>query len=93
MSIYELAILGAVTPGDRATLTATLADIVSDFGLTLGDDVVVHNADTLSGRHKPAAFACAYFGGNAQQDLEAAQELIRASAPIIPRARDGGIAR
>ena len=84
MSIYELAILGAVTPGDRATLTATLADIVSDFGLTLGDDVVVHNADTLSGRHKPAAFACAYFGGNAQQDLEAAQELIRASAPIIP---------
>jgi hypothetical protein len=82
--IYELAILGAATPEERATLTATLTDIVSDFGLTLGDDVVVHNAATLGERHKPAAFACAYFGGNAQQDLEAAQDLIRASAPIIP---------
>src|SRR3546814_16433226 len=38
MSIYELAILGAATPEERATLTATLTDIVSDFGLTLGDD-------------------------------------------------------
>jgi len=84
MSIYELAILGAATPEERATLTATLTDIVSDFGLTLGDDVVVHSAETLGERHKPAAFACAYFGGNAQQDLEAAQDLIRASAPIIP---------
>src|SRR3546814_8133223 len=84
MSIYELAILCAATPEERATLTATLTDIVSDFGLTLGDDIVVHNAETLGGRHKPAAFAGAYFGGNAQQDLEAAQDLIRASAPIIP---------
>src|SRR3546814_3374638 len=54
MSIYELAILGAATPEERATLTATLTDIVSDFGLTLGDDIVVHNAETLGGRHKPA---------------------------------------
>src|SRR3546814_14865228 len=84
MSIYELAILGAATPEERATLTATLTDIVSDFGLTLGDDIVVHSAETLGGRHKPAAFAGAYFGGNAQQDLEAAPDLIRASAHIIP---------
>src|SRR3546814_3483766 len=75
MSIYELAILGAATPEERATLTATLTDIVSDFGLTLGDDIVVHNAETLGGRHKPAAFAGAYFGGNAQRSEEHTSEL------------------
>lgn len=84
MCIYELAILGAATLEERATLTATLTEFLSDFGLTLGDDVVVHCADTLSGRHKPAAFACAYFGGHSPQDIEAAQELIQASAPVIP---------
>src|SRR3546814_7490137 len=84
MSIYELAILGAATPEERAPLTATLTDIVSDFGLTLGDDIVVHNAEPLGGQLKLAAFAGAYFGGNAQQVLEAAQVLIRASAPIHP---------
>lgn len=83
-SIYELAILGAATQLERATLEATLAEFLSDFGLTLGYDVVVRGADTLEQRNKPAAFACAYFGGDQHQDMAAVEQLLLASAPVIP---------
>ncbi len=84
MSIYELAILGSATPDDRAALTATLASMIDDFGLAMGTDVIVHDAATLPDRDKRAAFASVYFGGPEQTDLDAAREVIRSSAPIIP---------
>jgi hypothetical protein len=84
MSLYELAVLGAATPSERSALTATLAAMVGDFGLALGDEVLVHDADSLVGRDKHAAFAAVYFGGPGHLDLEAVRELVRASAPIIP---------
>ncbi len=71
-------------------LTGTIKKMVADFGLALGAEVVVHNADTLAGRDKRSAFAAAYFGGADQTDLEAASEVVRTSAPIIPTIGSGG---
>lgn len=90
MSLYELAILGSPTGVERETLTETLRGMVEDFGLTLGTDVLVHDGATVSGRDKRAAFAAAFFGAPNMADLEAARELVRASAPVIPSvAADG----
>ncbi|WP_414476226.1 toll/interleukin-1 receptor domain-containing protein [Microvirga sp. M2] len=90
MSVYEFAILGSAAPEDRATLTATLGNMVADFGLVLGDDIVIHDAATLPHRDKRAAFAATYFGGAVNTDVDAAQEVIRSSAPIIPIIPAGG---
>ncbi|ABA90151.3 TIR domain protein [Syntrophotalea carbinolica DSM 2380] len=84
MSLYELAILGAATPDDRATLTATIAEMVGEFGLALNDEVIVHDGTSIFGRDKHTAFAAVYFGGTEQTDLEAARELVLSSAPVIP---------
>ena len=90
MSLYELAILGSPTGIEREALTDTLRRMVEDFGLALGADVLVHDGATVAYRDKRAAFAAAFFGGLALADLEAARELVRASAPIIPTiAADG----
>jgi hypothetical protein len=84
MSLYELAILGDATPDERIRLTNTLSELIDDFGLVVGEDVLVHDGITVVGRDKGAAFAAAYFGGDGQADIEAAQELMRNSAPVIP---------
>ena len=84
MSIYELAILGSATPEHRASLTSTLTNILADFSLVVGEDVVIHSINTLDQRDKSAAFVCAYFGGPEHSDVEVTQELIRTSAPVIP---------
>lgn len=84
MNVYELAILGSPTAEERAALTATLRGMIEDFGLVLGCDVLVHDSTTLSGRDKRAAFAAAFFGADSPSDIEAARELVRASAPVIP---------
>jgi len=84
LSLYELAILGNVTANDRARLSETVQSMVGDFGLVLGTDVVIHDAATIVGRDKRAAFAGAYFGGDPDKDLTATEELLRSSAPIIP---------
>jgi len=90
MSLYELAILGSAAPDQRETLTASLRGLVEDFGLVLGDDVLVHDGATVAGRDKRAAFAAVYFGGAEPTDLEAARELVRASAPLIPTVAPDG---
>ena len=58
--------------------------MVGAFGLTLGTDVLLHNAATIADRDKHAAFAAAYFGGPDQPDRESAREITRSSVPIIP---------
>jgi TIR domain len=94
VALYELAILGCVTPADRDTLTTTLRAMVEEFGLILGRDVYVHDGSTIVGRDKRISFAAVYFGGaDVTTDLDALQELIRSSAPIIPTvAADGNFA-
>ncbi|MET3414046.1 toll/interleukin-1 receptor domain-containing protein [Methylobacterium sp. 1030] len=89
MSLYEVAILGNATPLERETLTATLRDMIGDFGLDVGEDVLVHDGGTIAGRDKRAAFAAIYFGGEPPGDVDAAQELVRSSAPIIPSLPEG----
>jgi hypothetical protein len=84
MSFYELAVLGGATAEQRATLSTTLGELVSEFGLALGSDVIIHDGSSMSTRDKHAAFACAYFGGIIHADIEAASELRQASMPIIP---------
>lgn len=90
MSLYELAILGDATAGERDRLTAALRTLIEDFDLTLGDDVLIHDGTTVLARDKHAAFAAAYFGGDDLTDLGTALSLVQASAPLIPTvAADG----
>jgi hypothetical protein len=58
--------------------------MIEDFGLALGEDVLVHDGAATRGRDKRAAFAAAYFGGAPFGDSEVARELVASSAPIIP---------
>jgi TIR domain len=84
LSIYDLAIMGLPTQQERFALTKTLAALVDEFGLALGREVMLHDGAMVAGRNKHAAFAATYFGGEGKLDLEAAQDLVRSSAPIIP---------
>lgn len=84
MSVYELGFLGSVPDEDRSVLTETIKSMVAEFDLTFGTDIVVHDATSMRGRNKHAAFATAYFGNNDQRDIEEAYEVASASAPIIP---------
>ena len=90
MSLYELAILGSPAAGEREALTATLRGMIQDFGLALGDNVLIHDGETVSSRDKRAAFAAAYFGAQTATDIEATRELVRASAPVIPTVAASG---
>lgn len=84
MSIYELGILGNPTVEERAALINTIGRMVGDFGLSVDRDVILHNAETVSGRNKHAAFAAVYFGGSNHLDLDVTKEVARTSVPIIP---------
>lgn len=85
MSVYELAILGSMPEAQRLALEAALADHVGDFGLGLGDDVVVHDGRTVDARNPRAAFAAVYFGGAQNNDDEMhARRIVAASQPVIP---------
>jgi hypothetical protein len=84
MSLYELAILGDVIPKERAVLISTIGNMVGDFGLALNKEVIVHDGASIHSRNKHAAFAAAYFGGTDKPDMEATQNLVLSSAPVIP---------
>lgn len=84
MSVYELGILGDAFAAERRALSDTIGRMVSDFGLTVGGEVILHDGATVGGRDKHAAFAAVYFGGPNQADIDAAREVARSSVPIIP---------
>ncbi|KIK83131.1 toll/interleukin-1 receptor domain-containing protein [Pseudomonas sp. W15Feb9B] len=89
MSIYELAILGCISPEDRKTLTHTIHSMVSEFGLALGTELIIHDGVSFSERNIKAATAVAYFGGNQDLDHEPASDAITNSLPIIPTIAGG----
>ena len=89
MSLYELAILGDATDVQRSQLATTVQEMVTDFGLRIDVDVVVHDGGSIGGRDRHAAFAAVYFGGDPNKDLAAVDELIQTSAPIIPTIAQG----
>lgn len=84
MSLYELAILGCASPEERQRLIAELDKLVSEFGLTIGDDVLVHDVSTIADRDNHTAFAAVYFGGTRHIEVEPARKLLEVSAPVIP---------
>lgn len=84
MSIYEIAILGNVSNEQRQTLVATLESMVSEFELVVGDDLKVHDGNSVIERDKAAAFAATYFGEGDPTDIGVVESLIQNSAPVIP---------
>jgi len=90
MGLYELAILGSVSPDDRATLTSTIGAMTKEFGLALDVDILIHDGTAARRRDAGAAFAAVYFGGEPPGDLDVTRSLVAASAPVIPTiAADG----
>jgi hypothetical protein len=89
LSLYELAILGNATAEARARLTETIGEMVADFHLNLGADVIIHDAGTITKRDRKAAFAGTYFGGDPTKDADAVRELLLSSAPVIPTVSAG----
>lgn len=90
MTVYELAILGSPTEGERQTLVRTIEEMVSDFGLTLGNDIWLYDGSTVGEREKKVAFAAAYFGGALESDSGVTKDIVSTSAPVIPVIREGG---
>jgi len=89
MSLYELAVLGAATLSERTVLTATVGELVAQFGLTLNGEILVHDATSVATRDKHAAFAAVYFGGAGHPDLDVVRDLLSTSVPIIPSVKAG----
>jgi TIR domain len=90
VSLYELAVLGRASQAERDRLTETIKEMTKDFGLTIGRDLVIHDAGGVATRNRRAAFAAAYFGGDPAADAAAVDELLRTSAVIIPTVSSGG---
>lgn len=84
MSHYELAILGDVSPEERAQLDSTLAAMLAPYGLNLNAEVMLFDGSTVGRRNKHVAFAAAYFRGKGHSDEPVAAELVRSSAAVIP---------
>lgn len=84
MSIYEFAILGNVSPENRQCLINTLGEKISEFGLAIGSEVEIYDAEKITCRNKSSAFAAVYFGGSAPTDSEAASSVFLESVPVIP---------
>lgn len=84
MTLYELAILGQPTGEERCRLTTTIAEMIADFGLSVGEDVLIHDGHSVGGRDRRNAFAAIYFGSAVHRELAQLGELVAASMPIIP---------
>ncbi|MET3524217.1 toll/interleukin-1 receptor domain-containing protein [Mesorhizobium abyssinicae] len=84
MSFYELAILGSPTEKERIALAATIGEMIADFGLSVGTEVLLHDGQSVRKRDPRNAFAAVYFGGDKELDVDVANELKDASLPIIP---------
>jgi len=84
VSIYEIGLLGDVTDADRNALFVTVTNLIADFDLEVGRDVMIRSGDSFDERDKHAVTAVAYFGGATQADQELARRAFNASLPVIP---------
>ncbi|NDW05108.1 toll/interleukin-1 receptor domain-containing protein [Jiella pacifica] len=84
MISYEILILGNVKDEQVAVLSATLREIISDFGLSIGSDVEIRTRDAVENRDRHVAAAAIYFGGPNNPDEDIARTLSFHSIPIIP---------
>jgi len=90
MSLYELAILGSPSEQERKILAETVGEMIADFGLKVGSDVLIHDGQSVRARDPRNAFSAVYFGGKEQADNDVANELKAASLPIIPTVDHNG---
>ncbi|HIF9205204.1 TPA: toll/interleukin-1 receptor domain-containing protein [Photobacterium damselae] len=84
MGIYEFAILGNVSDEQRQNLRGSIQQVVSEFGLHIGEEVKIYDANTVGQRNRASAFTAVYFGSNPQLDSEVARSIYDDSVPIIP---------
>ena len=82
--MYELAILGCPPEAARARIVRTIQDMVADFGLVVGHDLLIHDANSLDSRNPHSPFAAVYFGNPNKDDEPVVRNLTRFSIPIIP---------
>lgn len=84
MSTYEIGLLGDVTNADHDALVGTVTELISDFDLLVGRDVMIRTRDSFDERETHGATAVAYFGGVVQADQELARHALASSLPVIP---------
>ena len=84
MSAYEFAVLGLILPSQRAALVRAIEETVTDFGLRIGEDVTIYDAESIAGRDKSAAFVATYFGSPGHVDANVVEQITQENVPIIP---------
>ena len=86
MGFYQLGIIGTPDAGTRAVLINSIAEMIKPFGLVIGNEVELLNANDCLTRDQKTAFAAVYFGGTPteSQSLKAIDALVRQNAPVIP---------
>ena len=88
--MYEVGIFGCVSEQLRTELLRTVEDMVADFGLTVGQEVVVHDADSIHNRNPRVPFAAIYFGGPRHVHEPILRQMVLDSIPIIPTISQAG---
>ena len=88
--MYEIGIFGCFPASVSATLARTIEDMVADFGLVVGHDVLIHDASSIAGRNFHSPFAAIYYGGPNRTQDPIIHGLLRDSIPIIPTIDSSG---
>lgn len=88
LALYEVGLLGDLTPDVQRALEITLSDLIEPFGFTLGAEVFLRYGSDCKNRNLRVAFAAAFFGssvivGNGEA-IALASELVESGAPVIP---------
>ncbi|MDE0034003.1 MAG: toll/interleukin-1 receptor domain-containing protein [Deltaproteobacteria bacterium] len=84
MNIYEFGILGTFSSAQRDALAASIEEMITEFSLSLGEHVTIHDSASIAGRDKSAAFVAAYFGNPDHVDADIVKDIVHDNAPIIP---------
>ena len=84
VSAYEFGVFGSISRSERKVLACAIVDRIADFGLSLGDQVAIHDGASVARRDKAAAFVAVYFGGSTHVDVDIMTQLVGVRAPIVP---------
>lgn len=85
--IYSLAVLGLPTDAQLSELEAAIANAVSMFGLTLGQEVGWEVAPDTFSPHQQRSSAVVFFGGVGADHLSL-PNLLRGGVPVVPVVSD-----
>ena len=82
--MYEIGIFGHLSEIERATLVDTIEGMVAEFGLVVGQHVILHDAASIANRDVHSAFAAIYFGAPHHPQEDVLHKILQDNAPIIP---------